>query len=128
MAAPRAVGGRLPAGGVADGGVGAHAAAELVTWQYGPVGRTVGLLELALGRRDEAKRRLREAVALRERIDARAFLAIARHDVGELLLPSAEGLRLLDQARDAADELGMPGLTKRARAVCTWRSTRSFAT
>jgi hypothetical protein len=75
--------------------------------------------ELALGRRDEAERRLREAVALRERIDARAFLAIARHDLGELLLPSAEGLRLLDQARDAADELGMPGLTKRARAACT---------
>jgi hypothetical protein len=67
--------------------VGAHAAAELVTWQYCPVGRTVGLLELALGRRDEAERRLREAVALRERIDARAFLAIARHDLASYCSP-----------------------------------------
>ena len=91
--------------------------ADVMTWQYGPVGRGVGLLDLALGRRDEAERRLREAVALCERMDARAFLAMARHDLGTLLLPSAEGRRLLEQARAAADELGMPGLTKRAVAA-----------
>jgi hypothetical protein len=56
-------------------------------------------------------------VALCERMDARAFLAMARQDLGELLLPSPESRRLLDQARTAADELGMPGLTKRAVAA-----------
>ena len=81
-----------------------------MTWQYGAVGRVVGLLELALGRPDDAERRLRAAVALCERMDARAFLAMARHDLGRLLLPSDEGRRLVDQARAAAGELGMPGL------------------
>ena len=60
--------------------------ADLMTWQYGPVGRCVGLLDLLLGRRDDAERRLRAAVALCERMDARAFLAMARHDLGTLLL------------------------------------------
>jgi hypothetical protein len=43
-----------------------------MTWPYGPVGRGVGVLEQALGRADEAQRRLREAIALCERMDARA--------------------------------------------------------
>jgi class 3 adenylate cyclase len=91
--------------------------ADLMTWQYGPVGRCVALLELLLGRRAEAEMRLRAAVALCERMHAQAFLAMARQDLGELLLPSAEGRRLLEQARAAANELGMPGLTKRAVAA-----------
>jgi DNA-binding SARP family transcriptional activator len=91
--------------------------ADLMTWQYGPVGRCVGLLDLLLGRRDDAERRLRAAVALCEHMDARAFLAMARLDLGALLLPSPEGRRLLEQARAAANELGMPGLTMRAVAA-----------
>jgi hypothetical protein len=88
--------------------------AGVMTWAYGPVGRAVGVLELTLGRRSEAERRLREAIALCERMDARAFLAMARLDLGALLLPSTEGRRLLDQALTAADELGMTSLAKRA--------------
>jgi hypothetical protein len=91
--------------------------ADVMTWQYGPVGRPIGLLELAVGRHEEAERRLRAAVALCERMDAQAFLAMARHDLGRLLLPSAEGRRLLEQARVTAAELGMPALTKRAPAA-----------
>jgi DNA-binding SARP family transcriptional activator len=91
--------------------------AGVMTWQYGPVGRVVGLLELVLGRPDDAERRLRAAVALCERMDARAFLAMARHDLGRLLLPSAEGRRLLDQACAAADELGMSAFTRQAPAA-----------
>ena len=34
----------------------------------------------------------------------------ARFDLGSLLLPSAEGRRLVEQARAAAAELGMSGL------------------
>jgi tetratricopeptide (TPR) repeat protein len=91
--------------------------ADVMMYQYGPVGRPVGRLAQTLERPDEAEQLLRDAVALCERMDARAFLAMARQDLGELLLPSPEGRRLLEQARAAANELGMPGLTKRAVAA-----------
>jgi DNA-binding SARP family transcriptional activator len=91
--------------------------ADVMTYQYGPVGRPVGRLAQKLERPSEAEQRLRDAVALCERIDARAFLAMARQDLGELLLPSPEARRLLEQARAAANELGMPGLSKRAVAA-----------
>jgi hypothetical protein len=87
--------------------------AGVMTYQYGPVARPVGRLAQTLERHDEAERHLRDAVALCERMDATAFLAMARQDLGELLLPSPEGHRLLEQARAAAGELGMPGLTER---------------
>jgi DNA-binding SARP family transcriptional activator len=91
--------------------------ADVMICQSGPVGRGVGLVEQALGRPDEAQQRLRDAIALCERMDARAFLAVARLDLGTLLFPSDEGRRLVDQACAAADELGMPGLAKRAPAT-----------
>jgi hypothetical protein len=91
--------------------------ADVMMYQYGPVGRPVGRLARTLERSDEAEQLLRDAVALCEHIDARAYLAMARQDLGELLLPSPEGRRLLEQARAAADELGMPGLSKRAVAA-----------
>ena len=93
--------------------------AGVMTWAYGPVGRGVGLLELTLGHRSQAERRLREAIALCERMDARAFLAMARLDLGALLPPSIEGRRLVNQALTAADELGMTGLAKRAPTTLT---------
>ena len=93
--------------------------AGVMTWQYGPVGRAAGLLELSLGRRRQAERRLREAIALCERMNARAFLAMARLDLGALLHPSIEGRQLLDQALTAADELGMTTLAKRAPSTRT---------
>jgi DNA-binding SARP family transcriptional activator len=80
----------------------------------GPVGRPLGRLARTLGDRDEAERRLRHAAALCERMDARAYLALAHQDLGELLLPSAEGRRLTEQARTAGEELGMPGLASRS--------------
>jgi DNA-binding SARP family transcriptional activator len=88
--------------------------AGVMTYQYGAVGRAVGLLELSLGRRSQAERRLREAIALCERMDARAFLAMTRLDLGALLHPSTEGRGLLDQALTAADQLGLTSLAKRA--------------
>ena len=65
--------------------------ADVMICQSGPVGRGVGLLEQALGRPDEAQQRLRDAIALCERMDARAFLAMARLDLGTLLLPIGRG-------------------------------------
>jgi DNA-binding SARP family transcriptional activator len=81
--------------------------AGVMTYQYGAVGRPVGRLAKTLERPDEAEQLLRDAVALCERTDARAFLAMARHDLGELLFPSAEGRRLLDEAAATAAALGM---------------------
>jgi hypothetical protein len=75
------------------------------------------MIRTVFERHDEAEQLLRDAVALCERVDARAFLAMARQDLAELLLPSPEGRRLLEQARAAANELGMPDLTKRAVAA-----------
>jgi DNA-binding SARP family transcriptional activator len=88
--------------------------ANVMIFQSGPVGRGVGLLEQTLEHPDEAQLQLRNAVAQCERMDARAFLALARLDLGTLLLPSPEGRRLVDQAHNAADELGMPGVAERA--------------
>jgi hypothetical protein len=93
--------------------------AGVMTWAYGPIGRGVGLLELTLGCRSQAERRLRDAIALCERMDARAFLAMARLDLGALLRQSIEGRRLLDQALTSADELGMTSLAKRAPTAHT---------
>lgn len=72
--------------------------------------RLHGLLALTLGRPEEAERRLRDAIALCERMDARAFLSMARADLGNLLHPAAAGRRLLRQAHADAHELGMLGL------------------
>ena len=47
-------------------------------------------------------------------MDARAFLAIARLDLGALLHPSIEARRLLDQALTAADDLSMTSLRRRS--------------
>jgi hypothetical protein len=49
----------------------------------------------------------------------RAFLAMARLDLGALLLPSTESRQLFNQALTAADELGMTGLAKRAPTPLT---------
>ena len=81
----------------------------------GPVDRALGRLAFTLGHRDEAEHRMREAVALCERMDARAFLAWARFDLAELCGDTDEERRLVEQARIAAEELGMPGLATRAR-------------
>jgi hypothetical protein len=80
---------------------------DVMTYQYGPVGRPVGRLLQTLERPEEAEELLRGAVALCERMDARAFLAMAKHDLGELLLPSAEGRRLVGEADASAAALGM---------------------
>jgi DNA-binding SARP family transcriptional activator/tetratricopeptide (TPR) repeat protein len=73
----------------------------------GPIGRPVGALARTLGRHDEAEQRLRDAVAQCEAMGAEAHLAVARLELGKLLGPSDEGRRLVAQAGEAADRLGM---------------------
>ena len=73
----------------------------------GPVSGALGRLARTLGRPEEAERHYRDAVALCERMDARAYLAIARHELATLLLPAPEGEALLAAAERAGDELGL---------------------
>jgi hypothetical protein len=82
----------------------------------GPIGRAVGALANTLGRPDEAERRLRDAVALCERMEAEAHLAVTRLELGILLGPSDEGRRLVAQAGDAASRLAMAGVRAAAEA------------
>ena len=72
----------------------------------GPMSGTLGRLALTLGRADEAERHYREAIALCERMDARAYLANARRELG-LLLSDGEGQALLETAEAAGRELGL---------------------
>jgi len=89
--------------------------AEAMTVTAGPVDHALGRLARTLGHRDEAERRLRHAAALCEQMDARAYLALVHHDLGELLMPSDEGRRLTEQAYTAAVDLGMRSLARRSR-------------
>jgi AAA ATPase domain len=91
--------------------------ADVMSVHAGPLGLAVARLALTLGRRDESEDRLRAAVALCERMHARAHLAIGRYELGRLLLPSSDGALLIERARAAAEELGMPGWTRRAQAA-----------
>jgi hypothetical protein len=50
-------------------------------------------------------------------MEAAAFLAIARYELGRAVLPGPEGRELLERARAAAEELGMPGWAARAEAA-----------
>jgi hypothetical protein len=91
--------------------------AGVMVAQAGPVDRAAGRLAHTLARPVEAEEHLRAAVALCERMDARAYLAIARYELGLLLVPKAEGIRLVGQAATAAEELAMPGWLRRANAA-----------
>jgi DNA-binding SARP family transcriptional activator len=72
----------------------------------GPVSGALGRLTRTLGRPREAERHYRDAIALCERMDACAYLAIARHELGELLADD-EGAALVRTAEAAGRELGL---------------------
>jgi len=73
----------------------------------GPMSVSLARLAVTLGRPEEAERHYRDAVALCERMDARAYLAIARRELAQLLLPAPEGQALMTAAETAGNELGL---------------------
>lgn len=100
----------------------------------GAVDRYLGLLELALGRLDDAERHLRAALTLNERIRARGWVARTWFDLGRLLVARAgpgdlaAGGAALDAAEAIAVDVGMDGLRRRietARVAARDGSTRS---
>jgi hypothetical protein len=58
--------------------------AGVMSPESGPVALAAGRLALALGDRDGAQQHFRTAVALCERMDARAYLALAQRELGAL--------------------------------------------
>ena len=93
--------------------------ADVISLWTGPVAISLGGVAQSIGRSDEAQAHLRSAVALCERIDAPAYLTIARLQLGRLLQPRAEGRELLEQARADAEHLEMPGWAAQAQVALT---------
>ncbi|MGI8462598.1 MAG: adenylate/guanylate cyclase domain-containing protein, partial [Solirubrobacterales bacterium] len=87
---------------------------------YGPVAGVLGRLAQAMGRTDEAERRLEDALAMCARMGERPFKAFYRFQLAGLLLERGEGsdreraLDLLRRSLDTARELGMVVLVERA--------------
>jgi DNA-binding SARP family transcriptional activator len=89
--------------------------ANVISLWTGPVALSLGGVAQSVGRRHEAEAHFRSAVALCERIDAPAYLAIARIQLGRLLRPHPEARDLLEHARTEAERLGMPGWAMQAQ-------------
>jgi hypothetical protein len=89
----------------------------------GPAARHLGLLAATLSRWDEAERHFERAIEMGVRTGERPWLAHSRFDYASMLRArDAEGdddraARLLDQALEAADELGMARLAEQARSA-----------
>ncbi|MCD6015404.1 MAG: hypothetical protein K0R41_32 [Geminicoccaceae bacterium] len=89
----------------------------------GPVSRVLGLVAAAAGRAREAERHFTQALELSERIGDRPMAARTRSQLAELLLDRdrpgdrERALGLLAAALEAAQELGMVGLTEQALAA-----------
>jgi len=101
-------------------GLGTH----LGPWAYhGAVDRYLGLLAATLDRLDEAVAHYEAALEIHSRMGARPWLARTRYDLARTLLARAgpgdreRAASELNQALDAANEIGMPRLLEQALAV-----------
>jgi len=89
---------------------------------HGTTDRVLGLLALALGRADDAVVHHEAAVVAHETFGARPWAARSRFDLARALLArDADGdrsraLGLLNDALDAAHDIGMPGLVEEVLA------------
>ena len=89
-----------------------------VGWE-GPWARVLGLLAASLERWDEAGAHFEDAIARCRRLGARPYLARTEYEYGRMLIARGERTRaraLIASARQAAAELGMPGLVRLADA------------
>ncbi len=90
---------------------------------YGSIRRYLGLLTLTLGRADDAVHHHGEALAIHERMRANGWAARSRYDLARALLArddlgdAERAAALADEARRAADELGMPKLLQEIAAL-----------
>jgi tetratricopeptide (TPR) repeat protein len=90
----------------------------------GAVSRYLGLLASTTGRRDDAARHFKDALAMNERIGARPWLAHTQEDYGRMLLERGEMERaseLIAAALATYRELGMESHAARAAAAAMAR-------
>jgi hypothetical protein len=89
----------------------------------GSAARPLGLLAATLGRHDDAVRHLEHALETNERLGARPFAALTRFDLAQVLRSGGgagaheRASRLLGEAREQAERLGMAGLLRRIGSV-----------
>jgi class 3 adenylate cyclase len=90
---------------------------------YGAVDRYLGILEICLGRCDEAVADLEEALAYNERMRARPWSTRTRYDLARALLgrngprDRSQAVALLNESLEAANDIGMSRLIEEALAV-----------
>ena len=90
---------------------------------HGAVDRYLGLLELTVGRFDDAVVALSEALAIHERMGAVPWAARTQHDLARALVArgstsdTARAVSLLNQALETANSVGMPKLVDQALLV-----------
>ncbi len=83
----------------------------------GPVARHLALLAALAGRRDDAAGHFEAAIAMNERMGARAWLARTRYEYGRLLAGGAGAAEQLELAGAEAEALGMPLLAAQVRTA-----------
>jgi DNA-binding CsgD family transcriptional regulator len=89
----------------------------------GPAAYLLGLLDLTLGRPEQAVRRFQDAATLAARMQARPMLAMGREGQARSLLAldrpgdRLQARALLEQVAATAQELGIQGLAERAGAL-----------
>lgn len=89
-----------------------HVIGGVIPFTYeGPTARILALLEASLGERETARLRLLTALAVVEARGFRPWIAQIHYDLGVLTGDATH----LARAAELAQELGMPGLVKRAR-------------
>jgi tetratricopeptide (TPR) repeat protein len=83
----------------------------------GSAARFLGKLAVALGDRRAAAEHFEQAVEANARLKAPLWLAHTRLDYGQALGSGARARRMIDDAREAADLLGLTGLRRRVEHV-----------
>lgn len=103
---------------------GVFASGGMTTMSFGePLVHITGTLHRTAGHLDEAEHCYERAIAHAEQAGGRPFAAWAAHDLADLLLSRggedrlARARTLLSRVAAEADELDMPGLGRRARAL-----------
>ncbi len=88
--------------------------------EHGPMSRLLGVLDVVLGRWDDAVDHLEQARRLSERLGARPWVVLTRLTLAQALIgrgEPADAAVVLDAARHEAAELGMATAVRRAEAM-----------
>jgi uncharacterized protein HemY len=83
----------------------------------GSASRFLGQLALTIGQQQDAAEHFERALAANARLQAPLWLAHTQLDYGEALGRRARGRQLIEEAADAAAQLGLTALARRAEGL-----------